>query len=134
MQINFRSIVPVFAVAVATIASGDVVKLRSGASIDGKILKQTDRAVWVDIGADVVQVYAALPDAEAPSRLIGFARVDVAAGAATAFEIVVPLSRLATRDSAAKSWRPASGPHMITAARFVGDAVGRSFSSALTAG
>ena len=56
MQITFRSIVPVFAVAVATIASGDVVKLRSGASIDGKILKQTDRAVWVDIGADVVQV------------------------------------------------------------------------------
>ena len=56
MQINFRSIGPVFAVAVATIASGDVVKLRSGASIDGKILKQTDRAVWVDIGADVVQV------------------------------------------------------------------------------
>ena len=56
MQINFRSIVPVFAVAVATIASGDVVKLRSGASIDGKILKQTDRAVWVDMGADVVQV------------------------------------------------------------------------------
>jgi len=77
-------------------------------------------------GADVVQVYATLPDAEAPSRLIGFARVDVAAGAASAFEIVVPLSRLATRDSAAKSWRPASGPHMITAARFVGDAVATS--------
>ena len=73
-------------------------------------------------GADVVQVYATLPDAEAPSRLIGFARVDVAAGAATAFEIIVPLDRLATRDSAAKSWRPASGRHMITAARFVGDA------------
>jgi len=77
-------------------------------------------------GADVVQVYATLPDAEAPSRLIGFARVDVAAGAASAFEIVVPLDRLATRDSAAKSWRPASGPHMITAARFVGDAVATS--------
>lgn len=37
-------------------ASADVVKLRSGASIDGRILKQTDRAVWVDIGADVLQV------------------------------------------------------------------------------
>jgi len=73
-------------------------------------------------GADVVQVYATLPDAEAPSRLIGFARVNVAAGAATAFEIVVPLDRLATRDSAAKSWRPASGSHLVTAARFVGDA------------
>ena len=77
-------------------------------------------------GADVVQVYAQLPDAEAPSRLIGFARVDVAAGTTATFEIVVPLNRLATRDSAGKSWRPASGRHMITAARFVGDAAATS--------
>ncbi len=37
-------------------AHADLVKLRSGSTIDGKILKQTDRAVWVDIGADVLQV------------------------------------------------------------------------------
>jgi serine protease Do len=37
-------------------AGADVVKLRSGASVAGKILKQTDRAVWIDIGSDVVQV------------------------------------------------------------------------------
>jgi len=37
-------------------AHADLVKLRSGSTIDGKILKQTDRAVWVDIGADVLQI------------------------------------------------------------------------------
>lgn len=56
MQFTFLAAVSAFAIALATIASGDVVKLRSGASIDGKILKQTDRAVWIDIGADVLQV------------------------------------------------------------------------------
>lgn len=44
------------ALAAVLSAPADVVKLRSGASIDGRILKQTDRAVWVDIGADVLQV------------------------------------------------------------------------------
>ena len=34
-------------------------------------------------GADVVQVYAELPDPDAPARLVGFARVEVDAGAAT---------------------------------------------------
>jgi beta-glucosidase len=72
-------------------------------------------------GADVVQVYAELPDPEAPARLIGFARVDVAAGGETPFEIIVPLVRLATRDSAARAWRQPSGLHQVTIARFAGD-------------
>ena len=72
-------------------------------------------------GADVVQVYAQLPDADAPARLIGFARVDVAAGASTSFEVVVPLDLLSTRDSARKTWQSASGRHVITVARFAGD-------------
>jgi beta-glucosidase len=72
-------------------------------------------------GADVVQVYAELPDADAPERLVGFARVEVAAGATVAFEVVVPRDRLATRDPDAKVWRPASGRHTIVVARFAGD-------------
>lgn len=36
--------------------AADVVKLRSGAAISGRILKQSDRALWVDIGADVLEV------------------------------------------------------------------------------
>ena len=41
-------------------------------------------------GADVVQVYAALPDPDRPKRLVGFARVEVAVGATAALEIAVP--------------------------------------------
>ncbi len=72
-------------------------------------------------GADVVQVYAELPDPEAPVRLIGFVRVDVPAGEHTAFEIVIPLDRLATRDSASRTWRPPTGRHSIATCRHAGD-------------
>ena len=44
-----------FATAVAAHAA-DTVKLRSGATISGTILKQTDRALWIDIGADVLEI------------------------------------------------------------------------------
>ena len=43
------------AVAGAALAA-DVVKLRSGAQVQGQILKQTDRHLWIDIGADVLQL------------------------------------------------------------------------------
>jgi serine protease Do len=45
-----------FALILAATASADTVKLRSGAAISGTILKQTDRALWIDIGADVLQI------------------------------------------------------------------------------
>lgn len=72
-------------------------------------------------GTDVVQVYAALPDADAPDRLVGFARVEVLAGASASFEVVVPRQRLETRNSARKSWTPATGDHVISTGRFAGD-------------
>ena len=72
-------------------------------------------------GADVVQIYAELPDDDAPARLIGFERVEVVADGSARFEIAVPVDRLATRDTAVKGWRPASGEHRIVVARFAGD-------------
>jgi beta-glucosidase len=72
-------------------------------------------------GADVVQVYAALPDPDAPPRLVGFARVEVPAGRSADVRIPVPVARLETRDADAHSWRPASGPHRITVGRHAGD-------------
>jgi beta-glucosidase len=72
-------------------------------------------------GADVVQVYAELPDVEAPPRLAGFARVEVPAGERAAFEIAVPRDRLATRDPERRAWRPALGTHRLVVARFAGD-------------
>jgi beta-glucosidase len=72
-------------------------------------------------GADVVQVYAERPDVDAPPRLVGFARTEVTAGAQAAFEISVPVDRLATRDPQSRTWRPAAGPHRFVVARFAGD-------------
>jgi serine protease Do len=46
----------VLAATMSAAAPADLVKLRSGASIAGTILKQTDRSVWIDIGQDVVQL------------------------------------------------------------------------------
>ena len=45
-----------FALILAATAHADTVKLRSGAAISGTILKQTDRALWIDIGADVLEI------------------------------------------------------------------------------
>lgn len=72
-------------------------------------------------GADVVQIYAQLPDADAPHRLIGFTRVAVAAGQDGAFTIRVPVDRLATRDPVAHGWRSPAGRHRISIARHAGD-------------
>lgn len=72
-------------------------------------------------GAEVVQVYVDPPTAHAPSRLVGFTRVEVAAGGTAAFEMQVPIDRLTTRDSRTRSWLPATGIHRFTVARFAGD-------------
>jgi beta-glucosidase len=72
-------------------------------------------------GADVVQVYAELPDPDAPARLVGFARVEVPAGGAAPFEIALPTDRLATRDPDRRAWRPAAGRHRFAVSRWAGD-------------
>jgi beta-glucosidase len=72
-------------------------------------------------GSDVVQVYAELPDAAAPRRLAGFARVEVPAGGSEGFTIRVPLARLETRDADNRSWQRAAGPHVLVVGRHVGD-------------
>ncbi len=35
-------------------ASADIVRLKSGASVDGTVLKRTDRRIWIDVGPDVL--------------------------------------------------------------------------------
>lgn len=72
-------------------------------------------------GADVVQIYAELPVPDAPARLVGFARAEVPAGAATPFAVRIPLDRLATRDPDRHEWRQPAGRHLITVGRYVGD-------------
>jgi len=72
-------------------------------------------------GADVVQVYAELPDPDAPPQLVGFARTEVPAGGEATIEIAVPVARLATRDPESHSWRAASGIHQFVIARHATD-------------
>jgi beta-glucosidase len=72
-------------------------------------------------GADVVQVYAELPDPEAPARLLGFSRVEVPAGGSARFTIGVPVARLATRDPSRHAWAPPAGRHRFLVARHAGD-------------
>jgi len=38
----------------ASAAFADIVRLKSGASIDGTVLKRTERRIWIDVGADVL--------------------------------------------------------------------------------
>ncbi len=68
-------------------------------------------------GADVVQVYATLPDPGRPRRLVGFHRVEVAAGESAEVRICIAADVLAVRDGRRKAWTPASGRHELAVAR-----------------
>ncbi len=72
-------------------------------------------------GADVVQVYAELPGTETSPRLIGFQRVEVAAGSTGEVRITIPLERLATRDPQRHTWHAPSGRHELRVARHADD-------------
>ncbi len=76
-------------------------------------------------GTDVVQVYAELPERDAPARLIGFTRVEVAAGHQTPFRIEVARDRLATRDPHRHRWVGPVGGHRIIVARNAEDPAAR---------
>lgn len=92
-------------------------------SIDGDVIavRGTVRNRGQRDGADVVQVYAELPDPMAPPRLVGFARVETRAAGSEPFELDIPIARLAIRDSERRAWTRATGPHRIRVGRFAGD-------------
>lgn len=100
-----------FALSGVGVTSGE-----DGVKVTGTVSNTGD----VD-GADVIQVYAELPDPLAPPRLVGFSRVEVAAGGKETFEVHVPLRRLETRDPVAHAWRSASGRHRFIVGRHAGD-------------
>jgi beta-glucosidase len=107
-----------FGLSYTTFVVGDVEAFVDDSAI---VVRGTVRNTGERDGSDVVQVYAELPDPDAPARLVGFARAVVAPGEQTTFEIVVTRAQLATRQPARKTWRPPTGRHIITVGRFVGD-------------
>ena len=72
-------------------------------------------------GADVVQVYARLPDPDAPRRLVGFRRVEVPTGSSATVEIAIADARFLQRDAAVHAWRPPTGEVELTVARHATD-------------
>jgi beta-glucosidase len=73
-------------------------------------------------GSDVPQVYVAAPAAagwEAPKRLAGFAKVDLAPGAATTVSVTIDPRLLAT--FAAGQWRIAAGAYRVMLAKSARD-------------
>jgi beta-glucosidase len=92
---------------------------------DALEVKVTVRNTGDRDGDDVVQVYAELPDPQAPPRLVGFRRVGVPAGGESRATIRVPRDRLATRDAERHSWRAPSGSHRLVVSRHAGDPRGQ---------
>jgi beta-glucosidase len=97
--------------------------------VDTELEQQTDQLVVTGTvrntgdrdGADVVQVYAVHPDPDVPSRLVGFARVEVAAGSEAPFRVEVRVDRLASRDPQLHAWVAATGRHRFLVGRHAGD-------------
>ena len=48
------SAIAVASLAILPTASADVVRLKSGASVDCTVLKRTERRIWVYVGPDVL--------------------------------------------------------------------------------
>lgn len=74
-------------------------------------------------GTDVIQLYAGRPaDRTRPARrLVGFARVEVPAGATMDVELRIPWSRLAVRDPDTHTWVLPSGTYILTVGRHSAD-------------
>ncbi len=68
-------------------------------------------------GTEIAEVYAALPAAaqEPPKRLIGWSRVELAAGESRKVSIAVPRDRLTIYDGASDSWKLVPGAYVILA-------------------
>jgi beta-glucosidase len=68
-------------------------------------------------GTEIAQVYASFPDAagEPPKRLIGWARVELAAGESKQVSIPVDQDRLTIYDEASDSWKLVPGSYTVLA-------------------
>ena len=84
---------------------------------DGLAVSFTVKNTGKLAGTEIAQVYASLPDSagEPPKRLIGWARVDLAAGESKLLTIPVDHDRLTVFDEAADAWKLVPGSYTIMA-------------------
>ena len=68
-------------------------------------------------GTEIAQLYASLPDSagEPPKRLIGWARVELAAGESKVVTIPVDRDHLTVFDDGADAWKLVPGSYTIMA-------------------
>jgi beta-glucosidase len=86
---------------------------------DELVVSGSVRNIGGRAGADVVQVYVGR---DGDRRwLLGFARVEVPAGAEQPVAIHIPVAGLARRDSASRTWAVAPGTYTVTVARHGAD-------------
>jgi beta-glucosidase len=72
-------------------------------------------------GTDVVQVYASRRGSSRPSRLVGFARIELAAGRTAAVDLAICAAGLAERDVASHSMVVRAGLYDLRVARHAAD-------------
>ena len=80
---------------------------------DGLIVGFTVKNTGVVAGKSVAQIYVSGDGWEAPKRLGGFAKLDLAPGESKSGEVTVDPRLLATYDSASKTWIVAAGKYTV---------------------
>jgi len=84
-------------------------------SSDGLTVSFTVRNTGKRAGTEIAQVYASLPDSagEPPKRLIGWARVELAAGDSKLVTVPVDRDRLTIYDETTDAWKLVPGSYSI---------------------
>ena len=87
-----------------------------GIRVSGSLRNSGGRA-----GTDVVQVYAHREGSDRPDRLVGFQRIELAAGETAGLRLVIPLTTLAERDVDTHSMIVRPGSYLVRVARNASD-------------
>jgi beta-glucosidase len=88
---------------------------------DGVVVTATVRNEGDRDSSDLVQIYGGREGSDRPRRLLGFARVAVAAGSSADVELHIPVDRLAVRDVERHCWVVEPGTYRFTVARHAAD-------------
>ncbi|HYA67343.1 MAG TPA: glycoside hydrolase family 3 C-terminal domain-containing protein, partial [Acidimicrobiales bacterium] len=111
-----------FGLSYTTFDSGEFAVTVDG---DELVVRGTVRNTGRRPGTDLVQVYGGHPiwaeSGRRPRRLLGFARLEIAAGHDADVVVRIPLGHLAVRDSEHRSWGVEPGTYHLAVGRHVAD-------------